>query len=520
MIWSKTLDEHIKGGVCPTCGQDHGSRRKLLDRISAQVGQEVATDERVSREAVRGRIKELNSSIEVVERKGELATRRLAELAEEREMVVNEIDAFKELIEEFTSTAGDDPHVARKEVAAQCGMLEKQIQEGTAEISRVAVELETAMREREATARSIQALQEEVKELSQKQEGASQRVARLVENPRNKGDVGLGSSQEIVREQKRLVEAEKKSVRKLLVGEKEAIRTDEESVSVGEAVLASCEEESSALVKDIEKLGDRCRKIERMLADAEVKAGEDQEGVLDRAREFVDEATVVDGLIEEVAGVELVIDAATTRAAYRRLQSRLAKRRTAMTGLKTKRDAYVRSLEYFGEVLELVASEQDEAVSRFTHEYGPRTSVIQRRLRSVYGFDDVAIRSEGSKILVRVARDGKLLRPTDYFSQSQQQTLLLGLFLAACVSQTWSGLAPIFLDDPIAHFDDLNIFAFLDLIDGLLSDNGAGKRQFVLSTCDEKFLELAREKFAYRGKSVKYYSFRGIGENGPIVSAS
>ena len=36
--------------------------------------------------------------------------------------------------------------------------------------------------------------------------------------------------------------------------------------------------------------------------------------------------------------------------------------------------------------------------------------------------------SEKSKIRVRVKRQGEELRPTDYFSQSQQQTLLLGLF--------------------------------------------------------------------------------------------
>ena len=226
-------------------------------------------------------------------------------------------------------------------------------------------------------------------------------------------------------------------------------------------------------------------------------------------------------MIEDVAGLELVIDAATTRAAYRRLQSRLAERRTADDTVDDPKGLRMRRwLDYFRELLELVAAEQDTAVSRFTREYGPRTSVIQRRLRSVYGFDEVAIHNEGSKILVRVLRDGTWLRPADYFSQSQQQTLLLGLFLAACVSQTWSGLAPVFLDDPIAHFDDLNIFAFLDLIDGLLNDYGAGKRQFVLSTCDEKFLELAREKFAYRGESVKYYSFQGIGEDGPIVRLS
>ena len=53
------FEDHIEGGVCPTCGQDHGSRWGLLERISAQLGRDVATDERVSRNAVRTRIGQL-----------------------------------------------------------------------------------------------------------------------------------------------------------------------------------------------------------------------------------------------------------------------------------------------------------------------------------------------------------------------------------------------------------------------------------------------------------------------------
>ena len=388
-----------------------------------------------------------------------------------------------------------------------------------AEVTRAAEESETARREWQATTTSIRQVQEEVNELENTLEGTSKRLARLLEDPRNQGDVGLGSPGETVREQIKSTDAEVMSTQKSLEGEREALQSDQESLSVGEADLASSERESSALIRQIAKLGNRCRTIESVLTGAEVDIGEDQRAVLDRSQVIAEELSVINGLIEDVASAELVIDTATTRAAYRRLQSRLAERRSAISELRSKRDVYIRWLEYFREVRALVESEQDKAVSRFTHEYGPRTSVIQRRLRPVYGFDDVEIHSEKSKILVRVSRGGKLFRPTDYFSQSQQQTLILGLFLTACVSQTWSGLAPVFLDDPIAHFDDLNIFAFLDLIDGLLNDYGAGKRQFVISTSDQKFLELTREKFAYRGDSVKYYSFEGIGEDGPIVQA-
>jgi exonuclease SbcC len=108
------------------------------------------------------------------------------------------------------------------------------------------------------------------------------------------------------------------------------------------------------------------------------------------------------------------------------------------------------------------------------------------------------------------------LRPTDYFSQSQQQTLLLGLFLTMCISQTWSGFSPIFMDDPVTHFDDLNTYAFLDLIVGLL-DSDFGKRQFIISTCDEKLFKLARQKFRHLGERATFYRFVAIGPDGPIV---
>ena len=514
------LVEYIEGGVCPTCGQDHGSQQALLERIAVQLGGEVATGERSSRDTVRTRINDLRSSIEQGEEGGQLAKQQLAKLGAERNVITLEIETFRGLMEQFGVPIGNDVDMARKEVAARCALLEKESGERTAEVARATEASETAGRGWGAITGSVRRMQEETGELKNRLEDATTRLARLVEDPRNQGNVGLDSPGETVREHGRTNEAEVTSTRKFLDDEGAALRSDEESLNADEADLASSQRESSALVSEIDKLGDRCQSIERMLSDANVELGESREAVLDRAQVAARKASVINGLIEDVASVELVIDAATTRAAYRRLQARLTERQSAIAELSSKRDAYAWWLGYFREVRAMVASEHDKAVSRFTREYGPRTSVIQRRLRSVYGFDDVEIRSQESNILVRVSRGDKLLRPTDYFSQSQQQTLLLGLFLTACVSQTWSGLAPVFLDDPIAHFDDLNIFAFLDLIDGLMNDNGAGKRQFVISTCDQKFLELAREKFAYRGESVKYYSFRGIGEDGPIMQAS
>ena len=212
----------------------------------------------------------------------------------------------------------------------------------------------------------------------------------------------------------------------------------------------------------------------------------------------------------------MAVDAATTGAAFKRLHQGIHRRKEAIKTAQRKQERHKPWLKYFEALSELLSSEQSAAVLNFTSAYGPRTSVIQRRLRSVYGFDEIEILSEKSKIRVRAKRQGEELRPTDYFSQSQQQTLLLGLFLTTCLSQTWSALSPVFLDDPVTHFDDLNMYAFLDLIVGLF-DSEPRQRQFVISTCDEKFLQLARQKFRHLGHRARFYTFAAIGEEGPVV---
>jgi exonuclease SbcC len=222
-------------------------------------------------------------------------------------------------------------------------------------------------------------------------------------------------------------------------------------------------------------------------------------------------------LRDSVTNLELAVDAATTSAALTQLLQNVRNKEKATVAAARRRDQHQPWLKYFVELSRLVSSQQSEATADFTREYGPRTSVIQRRLRSVYGFDDIEIQSHESTISVRVKRHGEVLRPTDYFSQSQQQTLFLGLFLTACISQTWSAFSSIFLDDPVTHFDDLNTYAFLDLIVGLL-ESDQRKQQFIISTCDQKLLQLARKKFRHMGKRAKFYRFSAIGADGPVVN--
>jgi len=223
-------------------------------------------------------------------------------------------------------------------------------------------------------------------------------------------------------------------------------------------------------------------------------------------------------LVDSAANLELALDAATTAAALSRLNDNIH------AGDKRKADAEVeRGLlktwaDFFDKVRSLLSAQQNTSIGNFTQEYGPRASVIQRRLRSVYGFDDITLNPDQSDIVVRATRRGEPLRPIDYFSQSEQQTLLLALFLTACSSQTWSNFCPVLLDDPVAHFDDLNTYAFLDLLVGLL-DAQSGPRQFIISTCDDRLFQLARQKFQYLGPRAAFYTITSSGKDGPQIES-
>ena len=221
---------------------------------------------------------------------------------------------------------------------------------------------------------------------------------------------------------------------------------------------------------------------------------------------------------DSTTNLELAIDAATTAAALARLTDSVHAAERRKAAAEVERQRLKPWSDFFEELRTLLSAQQDSAIATFTREYGPRTSVIQRRLRSVYGFDDIVLSPDKSDIVVRATRRGEPLRPIDYFSQSQQQTLLLALFLTACSSQTWSNFCPVLLDDPVTHFDDLNTYAFLDLIVGML-DAPNGPRQFILSTCDERLFQLARQKFRHLGSGAGFYMFSSSGKDGPQIEA-
>ena len=166
----------------------------------------------------------------------------------------------------------------------------------------------------------------------------------------------------------------------------------------------------------------------------------------------------------------------------------------------------------------LLRREQQGSIERHIAAYGPMITMIQQRLRAVYGFGGVQLEARGGEANVRVEwrSKGVQVPPTDFFSDSQKQILMLSIFIAGGLRQNWSGFAPVLLDDPVTHFDDLNAYAFVELLRGLVATS-SNEWQFVVSTCEQRLFDLMKKKCSHLPSGAVFYEFLGMTDEGPIV---
>jgi exonuclease SbcC len=215
--------------------------------------------------------------------------------------------------------------------------------------------------------------------------------------------------------------------------------------------------------------------------------------------------------------LELALDAAQRTVMRAELEARaqsLANKERALIEATT---AMSTIKKWFEKVKAALDRQSSCAVANHVEALGPLTTLIQKRLRAVYGFGDVTLNAKGNEIRVVVGWESEQLKPADYFSDSQKQILMLSLFLAGRLTQTWSGFAPILMDDPVTHFDDLNAFGFVELIRGLVSTSPR-RRQFFISTCEHRLFDLMLKKFSRLEGGAKFYRFESIGRDGPVVN--
>jgi exonuclease SbcC len=509
------LQGHIRDGTCPLCGQDHGSTDGLIHRIQTRIAVDAATSVRVELTGVQQKAAVLRERAIANKEKQRAAEMHLATLTAERAQFTAEIAAFSGA----AKAIGFDPAAAGPKAAEHLqerrARVEQEIEELSADLETQEAALQAARtavaQARTAVAASTTDVADRTQSLARLQEDADR-----LRNARRLTDVPLDVDEE------QLGHLERDTLQEVAKLSAEAAKAEADVASQRPQLSALAQEslliraELATVNTHLARLRAAVTQTTARLSEFQLAPDTSEAAILAMVAEEARAQARLLALRDSVSSLELALDAATTAAALSRVSQGVRSKERALAAATHKRAQHEPWLEYFEELSHLVSSRQDEAIASFTREYGPRTSVIQQRLRSVYGFDEIEIQSHASTISVRVRRRGEELRPTDYFSQSQQQTLLLGLFLTACVSQTWSALCPVFLDDPVTHFDDLNTYAFLDLLVGLI-ESEPGRRQFVISTCDERLLQLAQRKFRHLKERARFYRFSAIGATGPVV---
>lgn len=103
-------------------------------------------------------------------------------------------------------------------------------------------------------------------------------------------------------------------------------------------------------------------------------------------------------------------------------------------------------------------------------------------------------------ILVNEQIDGEAesYRPEWYFSTAQLNTVAFSSFFGRALSTKNLAFRTIFVDDPISHFDDMNVLGFSDMIRSIIESMDC---QIIMSTHDRKIYNILRRKL-----DDQYYS--------------
>jgi len=183
---------------------------------------------------------------------------------------------------------------------------------------------------------------------------------------------------------------------------------------------------------------------------------------------------------------------------------------------------WITSLKKLKKLSEYKRKEQEK---RHFKMYSPAANLVYARLNAhplfnqiilKVGENELKVLAQSSKSDQSTSEKTNQISPRQFFSEAQLNIAALSIFLATALHQKWSAFNTIIIDDPIQNMDDFNVYAFLDLIRGLIMN---GRHQFILTTCNRDLYKLMLVKFRDLNKvnrnRFKAYRLKGIYAEGP-----
>lgn len=104
-----------------------------------------------------------------------------------------------------------------------------------------------------------------------------------------------------------------------------------------------------------------------------------------------------------------------------------------------------------------------------------------------------------------VGNDDKKYSPEWYFSTAQLNVVAFSIFLGRALQTQDAPINSIFIDDPVGHFDEINVVCFVDLLRNIIENTG---RQLIISTHEERVFNLIRRKLPESEYPACYIDFR------------
>ena len=510
------IEKYISSNVCPVCGSLHESREQLIEKLKIQRGiQPKEIQLAIKRfEDAKAKSDELKKNVDDIESK-------LKKLEQKCGVIQKDISESQGKIKSYQGMAIklDIPitskdlmgiiHSKKGNISEQIDVKQQELSEQRSKMSRLQAEfsgLEKVQRNLERDLQTIESKRKQLHSMVDKlsKDASSRQVSLEFEKEMIQRELNQVSN---------IIEDLHKEI-KLHQIKDQSLQKETGILSEKKIVL---EREIQKLEKEIMDSKRYCEELKSLLKKLNLNFDIDPDRIRGLKEDFMGKLSYLDSLRNEIINFEIVLDAAQISGALARIQQDIDKTGDQLKDLEKQKDWLSAWLSHFNVICTNLELLRNHALTEYTTKYGPLASNIQKRLRSVYGFGDLGLYPENGGIVVRVERKGqKNVFPTDFFSESQIQIIMLSLFLSAALTQTWSSFAPILLDDPVEHFDDLNAYSFLDLIRGLIAESPK-EHQFILSTCDERLFLLMRQKFSKMDGEVIFYNFKSIGENGPEI---
>lgn len=102
-------------------------------------------------------------------------------------------------------------------------------------------------------------------------------------------------------------------------------------------------------------------------------------------------------------------------------------------------------------------------------------------------------------------KDKKPYAPEWYFSTAQLNVVAFSVFLGKALQTANVPIQSIFIDDPVGHFDEMNVVCFVDLLRNIVENTN---RQLIISTHEERVFGLIQRKLPRGEYPVCYIDFR------------